>query len=167
MSLWSALVGGGSNNTKTRAVDRATATLGENATADRNRFLQTLGGGQEALNTSTRAAVSQAMPEFDAKLQGVRESAIRRGISTGDLATSYEGDLASAFQKNIANATASQATNIWNTQVGSYGQMAQNEGNQYLSALGGAADRAQAADNASLNFWGSLAGAAGMAFGGR
>lgn len=52
---------------------------------------------------------SAAMPQFEARLQDIREGAIRRGVSNGDLATSYEGDLASAFQRNITNTAGSLA----------------------------------------------------------
>lgn len=147
---------GSNNNTKTRALDRAALKLGGYAEQDRNRFLQAFEGGQEAVNRTTQAAVSSAMPQFENSLQGVRESAIRRGVSNGDLATSYEGDLASAFQRNISNAAASQATNIWNTRVGASGQLASESGNQWLDILAGNADRAQAASNAATSFWGGL-----------
>lgn len=71
--------------------------------------------GQDAYNTSLNAGVSSAMPQFQDQLQGLRESAIRRGVDLGDIGTRNEGTLASAFQRNIANASASNAINLYNS----------------------------------------------------
>lgn len=88
------------------------------ATQSRSGLLAQLTGGQDMFNDSARAAVDAAMPSFQGALQGVRESAIRRGVQNGELGTSYEGDLASAFQKNISNSIAGQALGLYNTQLG-------------------------------------------------
>lgn len=114
-----------------------------------------IGGGQDALNTSTAAAVSSAMPSFYQALQGIRESSVRRGISTGDLGTSYEGDLASAFQRNTENATASHASEMYQ-----FGQ------NNYLDLLSGMQDRQTASDNARRQRRSGLGGALGGLVGG-
>src|SRR5574340_306038 len=116
--------------------------------------------------------VASAMPEFNKALQGIRENAVQRGISTGDLGTSYEGDLASAFQRNIAG----EAANLYGQRLGGfenlYGQDigANNAAeNQYLSLLTGQRDyqeqqrEANQANQASM--FGSLAQLGGMAAG--
>lgn len=82
-----------------------------------NSFLSSLQNpnyGQDQLNAMTTAAMQNAMPGFMQQMQGTRENEIARGISTGDLGTSFEGDLTSAFQRNIANSVASQAGNMFN-----------------------------------------------------
>ena len=158
-SLGSAVGGGGGGSKGDPAMSRAAQEYGGYATQDRNRFLELLKGGQGALNTSARAAVSSAMPQFQHSLQGLRESAIRRGASNGDLATSYEGDLASAFDNNLTNSIASQAAGLYGTQVGASGQLAQNSGNTYLDLLAGNRDAKQAQDNNRGDFLSSLIGA--------
>jgi hypothetical protein len=112
------------------------------ATASRNSLLSMLTGGQQAFETSAKAAVDAAMPSFMGQLQGVRESALRRGVQNGELGTSYEGDLASAFQHNTANAIAGQALGLYNTQLGAsqdlYGmdtRRAQDSRDSYLDIL--------------------------------
>lgn len=157
---------GGGKKKGPLAMDTATANYGNYATEDRNRFLNALGGGQQALNASTKAAVSGAMPELDKRLQQTRESAIQRGISTGDLGTSYEGDILSAFQKNLTDSTASKAYDLFNTEASGYGQLANNSGNTYLDLLTGSLDRAQQDKNNKTSFWNSLIGAGGAAAGG-
>lgn len=111
--------------------------------------------GQAALTRTVGATVQQAMPSFYSALQNIRESAVRRGISTGDLGTSYEGDLASAFQNNIANATASQAVHQDDARE-----------NNYLDLLSGQADRQTAADNRRRSRRGGLGAALGGLAGG-
>lgn len=108
------------------------------------------GAGQEALNTSARSAVEAAMPSFYQALQGVRENAVRRGISTGDLGTSFEGDLASAFQRNIVNDIGSRAQDQYQFSRGNY-----------LDLLAGGADRDMAERNARRSRQGGLFGALG------
>lgn len=167
-SVANKLAGGGDaprRNTTADQYGAATTDAGANAATDRNRFLDTLNGGQEALNTSTQAAVSSAMPQFKQGLQGIRESAERRGISNGEVATNYEGDLASAFDRNIANATASHATELQGQKVGALGGLQSEERNQYLDLLSGNLDRQQQEKNRKQSFWNGLIGAAGGAAG--
>ena len=116
------------------------------------------------------AYVNGAMPQFLQQLQGVRENAISRGISTGDLGTANEGSLASAFQRNIAT----QAAGLYGTQLGAAGQLyGQDMGNQlglsnqYLSLLGGIQNQhnqQEAQKQAGMGQWlsaiGQLGGAA-------
>jgi hypothetical protein len=115
-------------------------------------------GAQDALNTSTKAAVDAAMPSFRGQLQGVRENAIARGAWTGDLGTSYEGDLASAFDAHTKSAVASQAAGMYNE-----GQ------NRYLDLLTGGMDRQTQDQNyqrqRKAGLWGSLGSALGAAWG--
>ena len=152
-----------------RRRDNSQARLGREATREdlmyggyerrsdesRNRYLDALGGGQDALNESVRAAMSAAMPALEGSLQGSRESAIRRGITTGDLGTSYEGDIYSAFQRNIANSVGQQALGLYGTQLGGYGnvydtdtELAQSSRNRYLDILAGNRDADVARQNA-------------------
>lgn len=143
----------------------ATNDAGRYADEDRNRFLDTLNGGQDALEASTRAAVSSAMPAFQQQLQGIRESAARRGISNGEVATNYEGDLASAFDRHIADAAGSQALALHNSTANAYGGLQSEERNQYLDLLSGNLDRQQQEKNRKQSFWNSIIGAGGAAAG--
>ena len=162
-SLGSAIGGGGGGGRRgPNPMDQAASQYGGYASQDRNRFLDILSGGQDALNTSAQAAVSSAMPQFQSQLQGLRESAIRRGASNGDLATSFEGDLASATDRNLKNAIAGQAAGLYGTRVGAAGQLAQNSGNTYLDLLAGNRDAAQAKANNRTDLLGGLIGAAGQ-----
>lgn len=140
--------------------NEATGQEGANAATDRNRYLDLLNNGQQAFETSARAAMEAAMPAFSRQLQGVRESAARRGLSTGDLGTSYEGDLTSAFQKNTANAIAQQALGLYGERLGSAGSLYGMEHNNYLDLLSGQLDRKQAAKNAraqaNASMWGGV-----------
>jgi len=61
-------------------------------------------GFADAFNKTAGSYLSGQMPDFLKGLQLTRENGIRRGISTGDLGTSYEGGLTSAFQKHISDA---------------------------------------------------------------
>jgi hypothetical protein len=157
--------GGGHPNTTADAYGNATTSAGQNSATDRNSFLDALNGGQEALNASTQAAVSSAMPQFQQQLQGIRESAERRGVSNGDIETNSEGTLASAFQRNIANATASHATEMQGQKVGALGGLQSEERNQYLDLLSGNLDRQQQEKNRKQSFWNSIIGAGGAAAG--
>lgn len=138
---------------------------GLNAGADRNQYLTLLENGQQAFETSARAAMEAAMPAFSHQLQDLREGAARRGVSTGDLGTSYEGDLASAFQHNTANALAGQAMNLYGTQLGAAGNLFGEEHNNYLDMLSGGLDREQAERNrksaAKSSMWGGVLEGAG------
>lgn len=116
--------------------------------------------GQDQLSSLIQSQISSAMPQFNQALGGVRESAIRRGISTGDLGTSYEGDLASSFQKHIADSVSGQAFNLF-----------QGNRNTYLDLVSGGLDRQQGVNNARSSakgaMWGNLfkgAGEAAVAF---
>lgn len=118
----------------------------------RNRYLEALQGGQQAFETSARAAVAAAMPQFNSQLNGVRESAIRRGVQNGELGTSYEGDLASAFDKNLTNSIGSQALGLYGQQLQGYGNMygqdygaEEDSTNRYLDLLTGDQDRKEIA----------------------
>lgn len=137
----------------------AIGSEGGYATEDRSRLLSILGGGQEALNQYAQSAMSAAMPSFMGQLQGVRESAQRRGISTGDLGTSYEGDLASAFQQNIADAIAQQSMNLYGQQLGTSAGMYDMSRNNYLDLIHGAADRKDMNRNAKKDRQAGLYGA--------
>jgi hypothetical protein len=165
--LGDAVTGGGAKkpNTTADAYGNATTDSGNYANEDRNRFLDTLNGGQEALNTSTQAAMSSAMPQFQQQLQGIREGAERRGISNGEVATNYEGDLASAFQHNIANSVGSQAVALQGQKTSALGGLQSEERNQYLDLLSGNLDRQQQEKNRKQSFWNGLIGAAGGAAG--
>lgn len=114
--------------------------------------------GQGQLASLIQSQVAQAMPQFSGALQGVRENAIRRGMSTGDLGTSYEGDLASAFQNHIAQSVGQQAFNLF-----------QGNRNTYLDLLSGAMDREDNAQNSASNrksgLFGSIIGGLGSAAG--
>src|SRR6185312_5450089 len=160
----------GLNKTPHTSVDptikTATATAGANAGQDRNQYLSLMGGGQQALDTSVSSAMSAAMPSFLQQMQGVQESGVRRGISTGDLGTSFEGDTASAFQKNIANAAGSQAMNMFSTQLGAAQNQANTDQNQYLDMLTGNRDYEMAQQNAKRQKSAGLFGGLGAVVGG-
>lgn len=111
-------------------------------------------GWQNAFNQSAGAFMQNAMPAFRNQMQLTREDAIRRGVSTGDLGTSYEGDLSSAFQRNIANAMSGQA-------LGAF----EGSQNRLMDLLGGKMSQAQSDINSNRNFWAGLLGG-GMQAGG-
>jgi hypothetical protein len=92
--------------------------------------------GQQQLKDQTTAAVQNALPSFLQNMQGTKEDNIRRGISTGDLGTSFENDLTSAFQRNIANSVAGQESGLLQSRTGSL-----------LGAYNDDLDREQAARN--------------------
>lgn len=152
-----------------KTMQSATTQAGANATDDRNRYLDILGGGQDALNTSIRSAMSAAMPSFMHQIQGINEDSVRRGISTGDLGTSYEGDAASAFQRNIANAAGSEAMNLYGTNVNAAGSLYNQDTNRYLGLLGGQQQYEQEQQaykrQKSSNLFGGLGAAIGSIWG--
>lgn len=135
----------------------AATQYGQYAGQDRSA----IAGGQTALNTSIQSAVNAGMPGLQQNLQSQKESDVRRGVSTGDLGTSFEGDITSAFQKNIANAAGQQALGLFNTQAGIYNTDSSN----YLDLMAGNADRAQSASNAKTGFWNNLISSVGNAVG--
>lgn len=116
--------------------------------------------GQDAITKMTQSAMGNAMPGFMQQMQGQKEDSIRRGISTGDLGTSFEGDLTSAFQRNIANSVAGQAGTMFN-----------NRNNLLYQGTNDQLDREQAAQNGAQQrksgLINSLISGAGMALGGR
>jgi hypothetical protein len=112
-------------------------------------------GWQTAFNQSAGAAYNRMMPQFREQLQLTREDGIRRGISTGDLGTSYEGDLASAFSQNLADTFGSMAMSGY-----------ENSRNRYLDLLTGRLDRNQAARNARTANWMGAGRAAASVFSG-
>ncbi len=107
-----------------------------------------------------QSAESEAMPKFQGALQDIRENAIRRGITGGDLGTSYEGDLASAFDQNIKDVGGRYAYDAF-----------QGSRNRYLDLITGQLDRETARKNAQKSMWGDIIGAglgaAGTYFGSR
>jgi len=144
----------------------------QNAAQSRNGLLDIL--NQDPSKT-LGAYVQSAMPDFNKALQGVRENSIARGISTGDLGTSYEGNLASAFQRNIAG----EAGQLYGQRLSGYEELygqdqnaSQQSQNEYLDLLTGQRDyeeqqrEAKAANKASMfGSIGQLAGtAASLAF---
>ena len=106
--------------------------------------------GQDAINTSMRSAVDAAMPGLQDQLQGVRESAIRRGVDLGDIGTRNEGTLLSAFQRNMANTA---------------GGMAQQNYQTALDRLYGFRDWQTAKDNAKAERRNATIGAIGSVAG--
>jgi hypothetical protein len=146
--------------------------LYEQGQESRNQYLDFLGGGQGALDEYVRGAVSRALPGFDRRLQGMRESSIRRGVG-GALSTSYEGDLASAFQQNIADATAGQAMNLYGTQARGYSDVSRTDlargessRNRYLDILTGNRDFWMGEKERKRKKKGGLFGALGGIIGG-
>jgi hypothetical protein len=93
----------------------------------RGGYLDLLQNGQQAFNDSARAAVEAAMPSFNAQLNSIRESAARRGVSNGELGTSYEGDLASALSRNLDNSIAGQALGLYNSRLGGYSDLSRTD----------------------------------------
>lgn len=170
MSWLSKLTGGDAVKRAQQSADTANAQLTTAGQADSQRAGALWSGmtgsgpqvGQAALTSSIQAAMSAAMPQFQTSLQGVREGAVRRGLSTGDLGTTAEGDLASAFQQHIADAAGSQAMGLYQTNAGLYdsGQ------NRYLDVLAGNRDYQQADANAKRQRRAGTLGAIGAAAGG-
>jgi hypothetical protein len=94
-------------------------------------------------------------PALAGALQSTREGAIRRGITGGDLGTSYEGDILSAYQKNIAHETGSRALDIYDSSR-----------NRYLDLLSGQRDYETAEAERKRRKRGGLFGALGAVAGG-
>lgn len=92
--------------------------------------------GMSALTQQVQSLYQNALPGFQQQLQGTREDNIRRGISTGDLGSSFEGDLTSAFQRNLTNSIAGQASSMY-----------QGNQNRLYGLAGQQQDAAQSADN--------------------
>jgi len=143
------------------------------AKRSRREYENHLDSGDESLNEWTRAAISSGMPAFEQALQGVRETAISRGVGLGELGTSYEGDLASAFERNIANAVSSQAMNLYNTRSAGRSELYQTdvdraEGSRgrYLGLLTGERDYDIARENMRRQRRGGLFGGIGSLIGG-
>lgn len=117
-------------------------------------------GWKSAFNDTAGAFLSSQMPALMQSLQGTRENAIRRGISTGDLGTSNEGDVYSAFQRNLANVLGGLSM-----------QGYENSRNRYVDMAGGKLTGALDAENSARNSWASIlgagAGVAGSFFGSR
>lgn len=107
------------------------------------------GGWQQAFQQTAQSTINQALPQLRNSLQLSREDAIRRGISTGDLATSNEGDITAAWGQNISNTLGGLATSEY-----------ENNQNRYLSLLTGSIDRTQSQQNQNSNNWFGLGGAA-------
>lgn len=121
-------------------------------------FEQQGGGWEQAFNQTAGSFLNQAMPQLRQQLQTTREDAIRRGVSTGDLGTTYEGNIMSAFNQNLSNTLGGLASQEYDTNR-----------NRYLDLLTGTLDRNQSAKNSQNNMWASLGGdlmkGAAMAFG--
>lgn len=117
-------------------------------------------GWRTAFNETAGAYVSGQMPQLFKALQGTKENAIARGVSTGDLGTSYEGDVFSAFQRNLANVLGGMAM-----------QGYENSRNRYVDMAAGKYTSAADAENSWANMWGNILGqgvqAAGSYYGGR
>lgn len=148
-------------------------SLERTAGKSRQQYEGILGQGQEAYTTATRGLVEASLPSFYEGLQDVREGAVRRGMTTGDLGTTYEGNLASAFQKNISNAAAQNAMGLYNTRLGAYGGLygqdvgrADESRNRYLDLLASARDFRQGQINAQRRRRSGLGGALGGLAGG-
>jgi len=146
---------GGQLDQATKQQGATAGALGGQVNQSRAQVNNQIAGGQGTLNSYLTNAMQAAMPEFNQRMQGLRENEIARGVSTGGLGTSYEGDLASAFQRNIAQAGASEAMNLYNTNLnaltGLYNSDVNrqtNAENNYLDLLTGSLDQAQAAKNA-------------------
>lgn len=121
-------------------------------------------GWKSAFNTTAGSMLAGALPQMRQDMQMTREDGIRRGISTGDLGTSYEGDVMSSWGKNLANAFAGTAMSGY-----------ENSRNRYLDLITGTIDREDSNRNADKNrraaLWGAgisaVGQAAGAAAGGR
>lgn len=108
------------------------------------------------IGKTIESLTASRMPAFMGELQNVRENAVRRGITGGDLSTSYEGDLASAFQKNIVNETGSRAYDAY-----------QSSRNRLTDMLAGQRDYETAQANAKRKrggLFGKIIGTAAGAF---
>lgn len=151
------------------SINSATSTEGGYANQDRSQLEDQLAGGQSALNKYAQSAMSSAMPGLYSALQGQRESNVRRGVSTGDLGTSYEGDIYSSFQRNLSNAIGQQSMNLYGTQLGAEQNLNQMDTSNYNDMMYANRDYQTGRDNAkrqrNSNLWGGIMGAVGGAAG--
>lgn len=95
-----------------------------NADASRGMYMDLISGGQNAFETSARAAIEAAMPSFRQQLQGARSSAIARGVSSGETGMFGEREVFDAFERNASNAIAGQALGVYGTRLGASGDLA-------------------------------------------
>lgn len=119
------------------------ATIGQMDTAMGDE--QSGAGWQDAYNKTAGAQLAQALPDLRNSLQMTRESAIRRGVSTGDTGTSMEGDLVGAWGRNIGNSFAGQAAGMYNQSRG-----------RYMDLLSGKLGYNMNQENSNRNFFGGL-----------
>jgi hypothetical protein len=118
-------------------------------TAKDGGFKEDPNGWQQAFNQTAGATINNALPQLRNDLQMTRENAIRRGISTGDLGTSFEGDVTSAWGRNLSNALAGQALGAYTGYENRAQSGYENSQNRYLDLLTGAMDRNTAEENAN------------------
>lgn len=104
------------------------------------------GGWKTAFGETAGAFVRDQLPQLRESLQMTREDGIRRGISTGDLGTSYEGDVLTSWGRGISDA-------LGRLSMSGY----ENNRNRYLDLLSGRLDRNTAAQNARNQMWGQAA----------
>lgn len=175
MANWlTSMMGGGNNpygpNQYTGQMQHATDTSNQNAQQSWGQTQDLLSGGSNALDKWAAGAMSSAMPGLTASLQSSKEDAQRRGISTGDLGTSYQGDITGAFQKNFSNALAGQAMNLYGTQLGANEQMYGQNQNNYLNMLSGLNNQQIGANKwqnqQGQNIGGTIGGLVGFGVGG-
>lgn len=114
--------------------------------------------GMDALTQQTTSLYNNALPGFMQQMQGQKEDNIRRGISTGDLGTSFEGDLTSAFQRNLTSAIAGNAASMYNSNQDRLTGLVENQQDAQQSAQNNAQQR-------RAGLFGGLLGAAGSALG--
>lgn len=112
--------------------------------------------GMGALTQNVTSLYNNALPGFQQQMQGQKEDDIRRGISTGDLGTSFEGDLTSAFQRNLTSAIAGQASNMYNNNQNRLYGLVQNQQDAQQAAQNNAQQR-------KSGLLGGLLSAGGMA----
>lgn len=147
-------------------INQDTYTQGNQAGSNYGQLEGTLSGGQGALDQYAQSAMSAAMPQLNAALQGQAESNVRRGVSTGDLGTSFQGDIYSAFQNNFSNAVGQQSMNMYNTNVGAESSLYNNDENRYEQELYGNRDNQTAQKNAKNQQTNALIGGLGDVIGG-
>lgn len=100
------------------------AGMDADAAQSRSLYADLISGGQDAFQTSARAAIEAAMPSFRQAMQQSRSSAIARGVSSGETGMFGERDVADAFERNTTNAIAGQALNLYGTRTGAAGNLA-------------------------------------------
>lgn len=137
----------------------------------RNSLVSMLAGGDDQTAALMKTNLEAAMPAFESSLQRTRAGANRRGISTGDLGTSYEGDITSAFDRNQRGAAAKLAFDTYDRRLrgtqslyGMDADFAEGSRNRYLDLVSGNRDNRNAEDNAETASGNAAAGtAAGLA----